>query len=1151
MGGGYSLSHSSSNASKHAQEEVDIPNEIQMLLDLKRTIPGLTVVVTESARMLLSLTALIGLIDAFIPFVSHSCFSFLLATAFEMARVLNVKNKGAFNQGWVGDLVSVLEAATADTRSQSSRTKKVIVTWTLGQMFSIVGDDLKQRRWAARGIVPAALSELPWLPSKLRVAARPGGSNARQIAILQALLTCANEVVSAVEPDAEGELLFRDLLAYLGIASRSFKRAWLRSRTDSDVIEAFSNLMDGRMLDPLATYAACSRAADHITGVNYSALVSGSASPRPELVVTKDGAAAVRGLGRAFLAQAPADMAPPMEDVPSESIMSPDTHDDHLPNPEDPLQESQHLREETPLVTEEDPETLITKPIMRRSSPLSYQESVYNVGRLQTPFLRLIVERFIQNYQATRTQKMEPTYTIVLMSSMRDRSDNVLTIPWVWCGREPDINRTWAPPQWSSFLSGSPVSLTSSDGVSQIANSLTDELRVVHESNRNVVLPAPRLFNLASLQVEASKKLGLTPHSTLVIAMQLFDARVISFPKTSCETMPPRLSSEYLSTVLVWSKASRYRIFSDVVSPRARISASRRDPKIFRESSSLEHHAIVPVLPSQKADAKVIDAYLSKLNDAQKRLLDLIVSRLFESCMPDSECQEVDLVASSNNIHYFSTKVSFAIRDGWQRIQTIAAETLMAPRKGRQRQAVPVATEVAEKVATVLDSGPSRSYLFLTSPPFVALGDSVPVLPPSAFSRVIDVSSQDTKSSKLLSDAELVQMISDPTPDIPSGAGIGDVATRSAALQQLIHWKYVSHKNGHYVPTRRGIRLAKLVSDEPISYFTHLTQQESQLRIAAASMEPDVAMDSLKREIKEAVAPIAARGHVFMPYDIDSFHASQGAGTFELKIVRSETCPKCRHPGTLIMGISSVFCNHSTCNFAFSTTVLIRCTGSSFSDSGHFDLIVEMATAEKVRLLRGEHVLLQPKKSVDVSAINVEVQPPQLLGYSVLRSKPTRVPSPPSPSVPRIKMIEAYLDPTSRYELVLVNASDPTKPVQMLPTAGSASLPMYQTASFDASQVSQAADALMNAIRKRTTAPTSLWDEWVGDAEFIVPPLIPENSGRSFRPIKQSKQKASPKEASEPVQDPVTRVKLKLDAIKLKRRLALLTEKEKNNNPRQ
>eukprot|EP01122_Echinamoeba_exundans_P014420 TRINITY_DN6519_c0_g1_i1.p1 TRINITY_DN6519_c0_g1~~TRINITY_DN6519_c0_g1_i1.p1 ORF type:complete len:941 (+),score=136.12 TRINITY_DN6519_c0_g1_i1:20-2842(+) len=862
--GGSALSNLASDAAEDIENEASIPSEIQMLLDLKRTIPGLTVVVTESAP-----------------------------TAFEIARVLNVKNKGALNQGWVGDVVSVLDAATSD--SPSSRSKKVIVTWTLGQMFSIVGDDLKQRRWAARGVVPAALSELPWLPSKLHVAARPGANNERQIKILQALLTSASEVVSAVEPDAEGELLFRDLLSYLGIASRSFKRAWLRSRTDSDVIEAFSNLMDGHMLDPLAAYAASSRAADHITGVNYSALVSGTASPRPELVVTRDGSSAVRGLGRTFLAQAPADAAPTTEDASTEAAPSHETSEDQLPTPEDPVQESQATGAAV-VEAEEEPDPLTTKPVMRKASPLGYQESIYNVGRIQTPVLRLIVERFIQNYQATRTKKMEPTYTIMLLSSMRDRSENLLTIPWVWCGREPDINRTWSPPQWSSFLSGSAVSHASSEEVSEIANSLSDELRVVHESNRNVVLPAPRLFNLASLQVEASKKLGLTPHSTLVIAMQLFDARVISFPKTTCETMPPHLSSEYLNTVLVWSKASRYRIFADVVSPRARISASRRDPRIFRESSFLEHHAIVPVLPSQKADAKVIDAYLSKLNDAQKRLLDLIVSRLFESCMPDSECQEVDLVATSNNVHYFSTRVSFAIRDGWQRIQSIAAETLMAPRKGRQRQqTVPLSSEVAEKVSALLDSGSSRSYNFLASPPFVSLGDSVSVLPPSAFSRVIEISSKENKYSRLFSDAEIVRMMSDPTPDVPSGAAIGDVATRSAALQQLIHWKYVTHKNGHYVPTRRGIRLAKLVSDEPISFFTHLTQQESQLRLAAAAMEPEVAMDSLKREIKESVGPIASRGHIFMPYDIDSFHGSQGTGTFELKIVRSETCPKCRN----------------------------------------------------------------------------------------------------------------------------------------------------------------------------------------------------------------------------------------------------------------
>src|SRR5436189_199799 len=105
----------------------------------------------------------------------------IVANAFEIARVLNVKNKGAFNQGWLGDLSLVLAAA-----SSPSPPRNVIISWTLGNMFSLVGDDLKQRRWATKGVVPAAVFELPWLPSRFLVAARPGAANERQLQVLQA-----------------------------------------------------------------------------------------------------------------------------------------------------------------------------------------------------------------------------------------------------------------------------------------------------------------------------------------------------------------------------------------------------------------------------------------------------------------------------------------------------------------------------------------------------------------------------------------------------------------------------------------------------------------------------------------------------------------------------------------------------------------------------------------------------------------------------------------------------------------------------------------------------------------------------------------------------------------------------------------------------
>lgn len=1117
-------------ASGGADISAEIPQEIQLLGSLQRAVAGLTVIVTDSACAFpkAAVRSPAGLLT--------SGAVYCIANAFEMSRVLNVKNRGVFHQGWLGDIPALLESIASDS---PARPRRVLITWTLGQMFSIVGEDLKQRRWAARGVVPAEMSELPWLPSKLRIAARPGPANTRQITILTTLLKAASEIVSAVEPDATGELIFRDLLTYAGNASRPFKRAWIRSRTDSDLIEAFSNLMDGRALDPLATFAGLSRATDHLTGVNYSALLSGSASPRPDIYVTKNGQATVRALGRSQLGHVEPAAAAPLTSATastdpkdagiqqsshaegSVSNANPEEMENNLPLPEEELQ--QQAAANTALVAEDD-EAGLLQPTMKRSQPIMYKESVYNVGRIQMPILRMIVERFVQHYQIAAHQP-EPAFGISLTTLVKDRSDHQQPIPWVWCGRDRDISRTIVA-EADLFTSAS-ISCRSAEEATEISKNLSAELRVVQLQQKTSVQHSPRLFNLATLQAEASQKLDLAPHSTLVIAMQLFEARVISFPKTSNETLPLHHSSEFLNTVLVWSKASRYRIFADLVGPRAKAAAARRDPKLFKPTPShVEHHAIVPVLPSQKADAKVIDAYLSKLNEAQKRLLDLVVARLFEACMPDAETQQTEIVAVNNNVHYFSSRLSVSLHDGWRRIQEIAVTTLMGPGRARRPR-----VEQPERTGVVIDQARSSQAVSLLAPVDLRLGDVLFVdkaMPPTRVFNINDYREQ--QAPPLVSDSELVKLMADPSSESPGGLGIADVATRSGALQQLIHWKYVSHKNGVYTPTRRGIRLVKLLADEPVAHLDHLAHEEILLRHAALSLNNDFTQ-VVKASLKATIAPLLSRSFRYLPYDLDTFHTNRGSGTFEMKLVRSETCPKCRTKGTLIMGITAIFCSVHSCNFACNTTIGIHCAVNDGYDH-RVDLVMEMSTVEKVRLVRGERVPVPLKRVTELGEIRVEVQPPQLIQSSAPRA--LVIGSSLKSEVP-LKTVEAYLDPNSRYELTLVDISNPSqRGSQILPPPGNSQLPSYVPL-LPAQKPLEATEALRSAIRGKATAMSSLWDEWVGDAEYVVPPIIPPGSGKSKKPTKPQKKDPS---------DPQEQLKLRLDALKIKRRLAVLSEKK-------
>lgn len=137
------------------------------------------------------------------------------------------------------------------------------VTWAIGHLVALKPPDAYDpalKRWS--------LERLPFVPERFELEPSGDDGTKRQLQIVADLCRSADELVCATDAGREGELIFRYILDWAGIAGRGHTRLWLSSMTDAAIRAAFAARKPGVDYDPLAAAARCRSEADWIVGLN-------------------------------------------------------------------------------------------------------------------------------------------------------------------------------------------------------------------------------------------------------------------------------------------------------------------------------------------------------------------------------------------------------------------------------------------------------------------------------------------------------------------------------------------------------------------------------------------------------------------------------------------------------------------------------------------------------------------------------------------------------------------------------------------------------------------------------------------------------------------------------------------------------------------
>ncbi len=290
----------------------------------------------------------------------------------------------------------------------------------------------------------------------------------------------------------------------------------------------------------------------------------------------------------------------------------------------------------------------------------------------------------------------------------------------------------------------------------------------------------PLLYDLTSLQSEASARFGFTLRRTLASAQRLYEEhKALTYPRTSSRYITRDLISDIkpiarlVGSQREYADASRYVLGLDVL-PLGRV---------VNDAKVTDHHAIIPT----RADRHPVE----KMNPDDRRIYDLVVKRFLAIFHPDAVFENTR-VETTVAEHLFRTRGKVMLVPGWRGVYGESADA-----NGQDRDD----DEGTEQQLPRLQQGEDAAVADVAS-------TEKETQPPRRYSDGSLVKVMET-AGKLVEEEELREAMKE--------SGIGTPATRAAIIERLIQVGYVERDGRALVVTEKGLNVVRLLGEHALT----------------------------------------------------------------------------------------------------------------------------------------------------------------------------------------------------------------------------------------------------------------------------------------------------------------------------------------------
>ena len=434
-------------------------------------------------------------------------------------------------------------------------------------------------------------------------------------------------------------------------------------------------------------------------------------------------------------------------------------------------------------------------------------KGVYSIGRVQTPTLAMMVNRELE------IQHFVPKDFWTIWGEFQ-AANGTYRGKW-FCSKDKNQEKD---------------RFDQKSEAETIAKSLSNTTGRVISVISKIEKKRPELFyDLTTLQKEANKRFGFTAEYTLKVAQDLYEAKLISYPRTNSRYITNADSVKIPS----WIKAindGQLKHLQPFISDLRKIWPIKLDKRFINDAEVDDHTALVPT------EYPAID-----LQGDRTRIYELIARRFLAAHWPNRLEAKTTINTEVKN-EKFKTTGTIVKALGWSevdpsqgygRVETTTKENCDSTRK-REEDEIP------------------------NTLPTIAKGENVKTIsihikegktsPPKRMTEG-DLLSAMQSAGKGLSDETLKGAMKD--------CGLGTPATRANIIEMLIKRSFIERNRNILQPTCKGIELVTSIQVNALKSPQLTGEWEAQMEsIRRGEAMRDNFMQNIREFVKEAVTQI-------------------------------------------------------------------------------------------------------------------------------------------------------------------------------------------------------------------------------------------------------------------------------------------------------
>ena len=328
---------------------------------------------------------------------------------------------------------------------------------------------------------------------------------------------------------------------------------------------------------------------------------------------------------------------------------------------------------------------------------------------------------------------------------------------------------------------------------------------------------APLLFNLAELQNECSKRFKISPDKTLEIAQNLYEKKMITYPRTDARVLSTAISkviSKNLNNLMKNYKDEEIQTILKKMAEKKYVKNIEKT-KYVNDKKITDHYAIITT-------GQGFENY-SKLTQTEQQILKLITKRLLAIFYPQAEYNKLNITLDIDK-EKFATSKKICIEQGYQKILKIKES------ENNDENFQKINYKKGEKITV-------ENYEIKNSE----------TTPPTRYNSGSIILTMEN-AGKLIEDEELREQI--------KCVGIGTSATRAEIIKKLekIGYIQINNKTQIITPTKKGeavFEIVKTSMNDMLNPKLTASWEKGLDLVAKKEIKPEIFMKKLEKYIKE------------------------------------------------------------------------------------------------------------------------------------------------------------------------------------------------------------------------------------------------------------------------------------------------------------